>query len=137
MHQFGEVFAAPVGATLDRADSYATHIRSLFIRKSRGADQDQRFALFIGQLFKRPAEIAHLKVPVMGRLFRHAFGERAIYIRDLAFDLATTGVVGVAQDCEQPGTHVGANLKFLDIGPGLDHRVLNHVIRRGAIARQA
>jgi len=73
----------------------------------------------------------------MRRLFGKAFGEHTIHISDLAVGFTTGRIIGVPQNCEEPGAHICADFKFFDVGPGFDQSILNHVIRDGTVPGQA
>jgi len=54
----------------------------------------------------------------------------------LAPTLADLGVIGVAQDGEQPGAQVRARIELVHVGQGLEQRFLDQIVSFRAIARQ-
>ena len=93
--------------------------------------------MLVRQFGKGDSEICHRQFAVMGGLFIQPRRVNPLGVRLLALVLAPIGIKGVAQDREQPGAHIGAGLEAFDIGPGLDDRVLHHVIGQRHIACQA
>ena len=103
-----EAIARAVDAALDRAHGAAGNLGGLLVGEAGGADQDQGFALIVGEAGQRGAEILHLHMPVLLGMGRERRGVAAVGVLDFAAALAALGEVGVAQDGEQPSLEVGA-----------------------------
>jgi len=114
---------------LDGADCAATDLGCLLVSKAPRPDQDQRLALRLRQVHQRALHVAKLDVAVLAR--RRGEDFRRGNIVPLALEAGPPHLAEeqVAQDDEGPGPHVGAGLKPLPGGPGLQQRFLNEVVR--------
>src|SRR5690348_1858810 len=91
--QFDETVACAGDTALDRADGNLTDVRRLLVRKSRRADEDQRFALIDRQLLQSAAQVAQMELGVVVGRNRDLRGTDAIGILDLELTVAQLRVV--------------------------------------------
>src|SRR5690606_22715031 len=100
------------------------------------ADQDDRLALVLGELFERLAEILEVERTVLAGMDGNARRNRPVAVLDLAAALAHLRVELVAKDGEQPRLEVGARLEGGLLVPRLDQRLLDQVVCLVAVLRQ-
>ena len=131
-----EAIAGAVDAALDRAHGAAGNLGGLLVGEASGADQDQGFALIVGEADERGAEILHLHMAVLLGMSRKRSGVASVGILDFAAALAALGEVGVAQDGEQPGLEVGALAERVEMVPRLEQGLLHKVVRALTIAAE-
>ena len=131
-----QAIARAVDAALDRAHGAAGNLGGLLVGEASGADQDQGFALIVGEAGQGGAEILHLHMPVLLGMGRERRGVAAVGVLDFAAALAALGEVGVAQDGEQPGLEVGALAERVEMVPRLEQGFLHKVVRALTIAAE-
>ena len=73
---------------------------------------------------------------LLGRMGGKAGGVLAIGVLDLAAALADFGVIMVTQNGKEPSLEVGALLKAVDVGPGLDQGFLDEIVGAVGLAAQ-
>src|SRR5882672_9019683 len=83
VEQGAEFRSRPVDAALDGADRAAANRRRVLIGEAGGADQDQRFALVLRELFERGAKFLELEVRALRRLGFQRLGVAAIGVLHL------------------------------------------------------
>ncbi len=103
-----ESLTRSIQAAFHRSGSAIAYGCSFLIRKARGADKNERFALFRRQLFQRHAKIQKIHMRVLsGRGYKptcdYPFG-----IGDFSPPLHIFGVVGVAENGDQPRLQIGS-----------------------------
>src|SRR6478672_5887896 len=125
-----------VDAALDGADRAAADGGGVLIGEPGGADQDQRFALVLRQLFERLAKLLELQMRILRRLGLQGFRVIALGVLHLAPPLAIVGAKQVAQDGEQPRRQVRARLERVDVGDGAQQRLLDQIVGTVAIAAE-
>src|SRR6185437_15766323 len=128
--------ARPADPALHSADRAVADLGGFLIGEAGGTDEDHRLTLVVRQPGKGLLEIGKVHVAELLRVHGHALGEQPVAVLHLAAALAHLAVELVAQDREQPGLDIGAELETLLLGPGLHDRVLHEVVGLVVTARE-
>ena len=134
--QFRQSGPCPVDPALDGPNPRSANLRSLLIREPLGSHQQERFALFEGQLGQGTPEVLQIKMSALFRQASQASRIASLWVFHLTASLAEGGVELVALDREQPRLQVGAGLKAGDVAQGTGDRLLHQVVSRINTAAQ-
>src|SRR5476651_534305 len=128
--------AGPGNPAFHRAHGAFADRGGVFIGETARAHQDQRFALFVGQMFERAHRVGQFgRMKLVLAPARDAFGGILIPGR-LAPGAAAVGIELVAQDREQPGLQIGAGDKAGAALPSLDQGLLRQIVGGFLVAGQ-
>ena len=95
-----ETGTGPAYTALDRAHCAAADGRSFFVGKASRTNENDRFALIVGQLVEGLTEILQVKPAVLFRVNGKTFAEQPVSILHLAPALAHLTVKFVAKNCK-------------------------------------
>ncbi len=120
--------AGAADTAFDRADGAIADVGGFFVGKTRGADQDQGFALIFRQLVDRLLEVFHVELAHLFGVARKPLGHCAFGIGNLPLALAHLAIELVAQDGEEPALEIGAGRKGGTLVPGPDEGFLDEIV---------
>ena len=104
--------------------------------KFLGADQDERLAEQGGESPDEALQVAHVGAGVLVGAGGFLGVEGGGHGDGFALVAAPGFVEGVALDGEKPGLEAGAGLELMDGAEGADDRILDEVVRYGAVSGQ-
>src|SRR5215207_9863137 len=115
-------------AALHGAEPNSTDLGGFLIRQALRPNQDQSFPILWRKSCERFAQVPELapRILILGWPKVRRIGP--VRVRNLVFGLSILAVEQVAQDREQPRTHIGARLELPDVGQSPNDRILHEVV---------